>query len=73
MFMVACKQEPMYQLKEPFGDKTASSIDEYENDSADFIKIPKKFLDRGKLKERDRKNQSVQKHLKEARQFDPKS
>jgi hypothetical protein len=73
LVLSSCKQEPEYQLKEPFGEKTTSSIDEFENDSADYIKIPRKFLDRAKLKERDRKNQSIQKRLREASRFDPKA
>ena len=73
ILFASCKQVPEYQLKEPFGEKTTSAIDEFENDSADFIKIPRKFLDRNKLKERDRKNQSIQKRLREASRFDPKA
>lgn len=69
--VAACKQEPSYKLKEPFGAVTASAIDEIDEDSQDYFKIPKKFLNKDKLKENERKSEAIKKKLKEARNFDP--
>lgn len=67
----SCKQEPVYHIKEPFGEITTSSVDEYDETPDDFMIIPKKFLNKDKLKERNRRNEAIHKKLKEARDFDP--
>ena len=69
--LISCKQEPSYKLKEPFGAMTVSAIDDIEDEKQDYFKIPKKFLNKDKLKENERKNEVIKKKLKEARTFDP--
>ena len=71
IFLASCKQEPVYNIKEPFGEITTSSVEEYEDTTGDFMIIPKKFLNKDKLKERERRNEAIHKKLKEARKFDP--
>jgi hypothetical protein len=45
MLVPSCKEEPHYQLKEPFGNVTASAIDEFEeeenarNDFEESLKV----------------------------------
>jgi len=69
----ACeKPEPQYQLKEPFGNNTLSSVDEFES-QPESIRIPKKNFDRAKWEETERKNLAIKKILKQAREWDPNS
>jgi hypothetical protein len=67
----ACKKEPEYQLKEPFGLDTMSAADDSEL-GIDIVKIPKKNFDRGKWEEKQRHNLAIKKILKQARDYDPK-
>jgi hypothetical protein len=67
----ACKQEPQYQLREPFGLNTMSAVDEGEL-GPDIVRIPKKNFDRGKWEEKQRHNRAIKKILKQARDWDPK-
>ncbi len=67
----ACKQEPQYQLKEPFGLNTMTSVDDSDL-APDIIKIPKKNFDRAKWEEKQRHDRAIKKILKQARDFDPK-
>ena len=67
----ACKDEPNYRLKEPFGNSTASAADDNEDDRQEYVVIPKKFLNSDRIKEQNRKNEAIQKKLKEAWKFNP--
>lgn len=71
MLLAACKQEPQYQLREPFGLNTMSVVDDNEL-GPDVVKIPKKNFDRGKWEEKQRHNRAIKKILKQARDWDPK-
>lgn len=66
----ACKQEPQYELKEPFGKNTIAAADDLERES-NIIKIPKKNFDRKKWQEKERHNYAIKKIIKQAREWDP--
>jgi len=66
----ACKQEPQYELKEPFGKNTIAAADDLERES-NIIKIPKKNFDRTKWEEKQRHNYAIKKIIKQAREWDP--
>ncbi|HMO18687.1 MAG TPA: hypothetical protein PKA63_10535 [Oligoflexia bacterium] len=69
----ACERpEPQYQLKEPFGNNTMSAVDDLEREP-DVVRIPKKNFDRAKWEEMERRNDSIKKILKQAREWDPNS
>jgi hypothetical protein len=68
----ACKQEPVYQLKDPYGDDTMSAkADEFEDTGVDVLKVKKKNFDRQKWNEIQRKEQALKKIVKQAREYDP--
>lgn len=69
----ACKQEPVYQLKDPYGAGTMSAkADEFDDVGVDQLKIRKKNFDRQKWNEKERKNRAIRKVIKQARDWDPK-
>lgn len=72
-FLSACKQEPTYQLKDPYGADTMSAkADEYEDLGVDVLKVKKKNFDRQKYNEKQRKEYALTKLIKNARKWDPR-
>jgi len=72
-FLSGCKQEPQYQLKDPYGSDTMSAkADEYEDVGVDVLKVRKKNFDRQKYNEKQRKEYALTKMIKNARKWDPK-
>ncbi len=68
---VSCKQEPQYQLREPFGMNTMTAADDSDL-GPDIVRIPKKNFDRTKWEEKQRHDRAIKKILKQARDWDPK-
>ncbi len=71
--VVACKQEPTYQLKDPYGSGTMSAVtDEFDDVGVDVLKVRRKNFDRQKYNEKRRKDYALNKLIKNARKWDPK-